>query len=307
MLYGLQAGGGTYAEILEWARWAETRGLSGFAIPDHFVRGAGYNPDGEEPSLDALAVMSGLARDTDSIELFLLVSPVTWRHPAVLAKTYATIDEMSGGRLTLGVGTGWMEREHQLFGLPFPDTGIRFEMLEEALQYLRAAFSDPPESFRGAHYAFDAFDMQPRPELRLVVGGLGAVKTPTLAGRYCNELNAYPAPEEEYAAKVTIAREAAAEAGRDPDALLISSSGVLIAGDTDEEYRGRLERFAQLMGSPLEEVKEGLEHRNSPRGTWAEVREILGGMERAGMERFWIQAWGDEPADVDRALDRLGG
>lgn len=307
MLYGLQAGGGTYAEILEWARWAEARGLSGFAIPDHFVRGVVYNPDSEEPALDALAVMSGLARDTESIELFLLVSPVTWRHPAVLAKTYATIDEMSGGRLTLGVGTGWMVREHELFGLSFPDTSTRFEMLEEALQYLRAAFSDPPQSFRGDHYAFEAFDVKPRPELKLVVGGTGAVKTPTLAGRYCNELNAYPAPETEFAAKVRIAREAASAAGRDPDALLISSSGVLIAGDTDAEYGERLQRFAETMGSPLEEVEEGLRRRNSPRGTWAEVREILGGMERAGMERFWIQAWGDEPDDVDQALDRLAG
>ncbi len=307
MRYGLQAGGGTYAEILEWARWAETRGLSEFAIPDHFVRGVVYNPDSEEPALDALAVMSGLARDTESIELFLLVSPVTWRHPAVLAKTYATIDQMSGGRLTLGVGTGWMVREHELFGLPFPDTGTRFEMLEEALQYLRAAFSDPPQSFTGDHYAFDAFDIKPRPELKLVVGGTGAVKTPTLAGRYCNELNAYPAPEEEFAAKVRIAREAASAAGRDPDALLISSSGVLIAGDTDAEYRERLRRFAETMGSSVEEVEEGLRHRNSPRGTWAEVRQILGGMERAGMERFWIQAWGDEPDDVDRALERLAG
>ncbi|MCH7584139.1 MAG: hypothetical protein IH941_03140 [Acidobacteria bacterium] len=106
---------------------------------------------------------------------------------------------------------------------------------------------------------------------------------------------------------MTIAREGAWEAGRDPDALLISSSGVIVAGDTDQEYRARLERFAEMMGSTLERVDEGLRHRNSPRGTWAEVREILGGMERAGMQRFWIQAWGGQPDDVDRALDRLGG
>ncbi len=305
MRFALQAGGGTYAEILDWARLAEAHGLSGFAIPDHYVRGGAYNLDSEESALDALAVMSGLARDTESIELFLLVSPVTWRHPAVLAKTYATIDDMSGGRFTLGVGTGWLEREHRLFGLPFPETGTRFAMLEEALQYLRAAFSDPPQSFHGEHYAFEAFDMNPRPDLKILVGGTGAVRTPTLAGRYCNELNAYPASEEDYAAKVQIARDAAADAGRDPDALLISSSGVLIAGDTDEEYRERLERFAESIGSPMEEVEEGLRLRNSPRGTWTEVREILAGMERAGMDRFWIQAWGDKPADIGRALDRL--
>jgi alkanesulfonate monooxygenase SsuD/methylene tetrahydromethanopterin reductase-like flavin-dependent oxidoreductase (luciferase family) len=300
MQFGLQASGGTYQEILSWARWAEDRQLAGFAIPDHFLRGGV-----EEPALDALAVIAGLARDTDSIDLFLMVSPITWRHPAVLAKTYATVAEMSGDRLTLGVGTGWLEQEHQLFGLPFPDTKTRFEMLEEALQYLRASFSEPPQSFEGTHYAFDAFDVRPRPALKLLVGGTGAIKTPTLAGRYCDELNAYPAPEADYAAKVEVARKAASAAGRDPDALLISSSGVLVAGDTDAEYQDRLERFAAMIGSPLGEVETGLRRRNSPRGTWAEVRETLRGMERAGMQRFWIQAYGDSPEAVGHSLDRL--
>ena len=303
MQYGLQVGGGNYSEILEWARWAEVQGLSGFAVPDHYLRGT--RSDLGATALDALAVISGLARDTESIELVLLVSPITWRHPAVLAKTYATVDDMCGGRLTLGVGTGWFKKEHELFGIPFPDTSTRFEMLEEALQYLRAAFSDPPESFHGEHYTFEAFDMNPRPHLRLIVGGTGAVKTPTLAGRYCDELNAYPAPEANFAAKVRTAREAAADAGRDPDALMISSSGVLVAGDTEADYRTRLEQFAARTDSPVEKVEEDLEHRNSPRGTWDQVSQTLSGMERAGMERFWIQSFGDEPEVVERALDRL--
>jgi alkanesulfonate monooxygenase SsuD/methylene tetrahydromethanopterin reductase-like flavin-dependent oxidoreductase (luciferase family) len=300
MQYGLQASGSTYEETLAWARWAEDQELSGFAIPDHFLRGGVA-----EPALDALALIAGLARDTESIELFLMVSPITWRHPAVLAKTYATVAEMSGGRLTLGVGTGWLEQEHQLFGLPFPDTTTRFEMLEEALQYLRASFSEPPESFTGTHYAFDAFDVRPRPELKLLVGGTGILKTPTLAGRYCDELNAYPAPEADYSTKVKVAREAAIEAGRDPEELLISSSGVLVAGDTDAEYHERLERFAAMIDSPLDEVEAGLRRRNSPRGTWTEVRDTLAGMQRAGMQRFWIQAFGDSPDEVGRALERL--
>jgi len=304
MQYGLQCVGGTYAEILEWARWAEAHGLSGFAIPDHYIRGV--RPEVGAVALDALAVMSGLARDTDSIELVLLVSPITWRHPAVLAKTYATIDDMSGGRFTFGVGTGWLEKEHELFGIPFPDARTRFEMLEEVLQYLRSAFSEPPQSFHGEHYAFEAFDMNPRPDLKLLVGGTGAVRTPTLAGRYCNEFNSSFALDEEYRAKVRIARDAAAEAGRDPDALLISSSGVLIAGDTDAEYRVRLERSAEMVGSSTDQLEEGLQRRNSPRGTWTEVGEILSGFERAGMQRFWIQAFGDDPDDLTHAMERLG-
>lgn len=301
MQFGLQVGGGSYEELLGWARFAEERNLSGYAIPDHYLRG-----DESVPALDALAILGGLARDTETIELVLLVSPVTWRHPAVLAKTYATIDDMSGGRFTLGVGTGWMEREHALFGLPFPERSTRFDMMEEALAYLRAAYAEPPAPFAGEHYTFEAFDMQPRPPLRIVVGGTGTRRTPTLAGRYADEFNAYPAPEAAYRAKVERARRAADDAGRDPDALLISSSGVLVAGDTPEEYRARLEQFAAMVGSPIDRVEESLRERNSPRGTWDEVREILDGLARAGMQRFWIQAPGASPDDVDRSLREVG-
>lgn len=300
MRYGLQTGGATYAEMLEWARFAEEQELSAFAIPDHYLRG----PE-QDPALDALVAMGGLARDTSTIELVILVSPVTWRHPAVLAKSYATLQDMSGGRFTLGVGTGWLEREHELFGLPFPERKVRFDMMEEALGYLRAAFADPPVAFEGEHYRFEAFDMQPRPPLRIVVGGVGTQKTPTLAGRYADELNAYPAPEDDYRAKVEVARAAAVAAGRNPDDLLISSSGVLVAGDTEEEYRARLQQFATMTNSSVEDVEESLRYRNSPRGTWDDVREILGGMERAGMQRFWIQAPGASIDEVALSLDRL--
>jgi alkanesulfonate monooxygenase SsuD/methylene tetrahydromethanopterin reductase-like flavin-dependent oxidoreductase (luciferase family) len=300
MEFALQSNAGSYEEILEWARFAEEQELAAFGIPDHFLRGAEH-----EPMLDALIQLGGLARETESIQLAVMVSPVTWRHPAILAKTFATLDDMSGGRFTLGVGTGWLEREHELFGIPFPERGVRFDMMEEALAYLRAAFSDPPQSFEGEHYRFEGFDMNPRPALKIVVGGTGTKRTPELAGRYADELNAYPAPEDDYRAKVEVARAAAVEAGRDPDALLISSSGVLVAGDTPEEYRSRLEQFAAMVNSDVEQVEESLRVRNSPRGTWAEVREILAGMERAGMERFWIQAPGSTFEEVERSLDRL--
>ena len=301
MRFAVQAMGATYEETLEWARWAEASGIEAFAIPDHYLRGR----DRSRPALDALAVMSGLARDTTSIELVLLVSPVTWRHPAVLAKTYDTIHDMSGGRFTMGVGTGWLEDEHTLFGFPFPDTKTRFEILEEALRYLRASHADPPETFEGEHYRYRAFDMRPRPPLRLLVGGTGAVKTPRLAGRYADELNAYPAPTREWAEKVERAREAAEESGRDPEALLISSSGVMVAGEDDAAYRRKLESLAERMGTEMERLEQGMERRNSPRGTWEEVRDILGGMEEAGMQRFYIQAFGDSTDDVAEAIDQL--
>ena len=302
--YALQALGSTYRETLDWARFAESRGLAAFAIPDHYLRRA---DDRSEPAHDALVFMGGLARDTSSIDLVLLVSPVTWRHPAVLAKSYASLDELSGGRIKLGVGTGWMEREHELFGFPFPERLERFEMLEEALQYLRSAFSDPPVDFKGKHYSFRAFDMQPRPPLRMVVGGTGTKRTPELAGRYCDEFNAYPSPGREFAAKVDRARQAATEGGRDPAALLISSSGALTSGDTEEEYRAALEKRAARFEVTVEELEASMQRRNSPRGTWDQVREVLAGLAAAGMQRFYIQVADDDHATIDRALERLRG
>lgn len=300
--FALQALGTTYEETLNWARFAESRGMAAFAIPDHYLRRGDDKP---EPAHDALVVMAGLARETSSIELVLLVSPVTWRHPAVLAKSYSSLWEMSGGRIKLGVGTGWMEREHELFGFHFPERGERFDMLEEALAYLRAAFSDPPESFSGKYYSFEAFDMLPRPPLRLVVGGIGTKRTPELAGRFCDELNAYPAPSAEYAEKVARAQGAAAGAGRDPDALLISSSGVITSADTEAEYLALLEIRAARSGVAVAELEESMRVRNAPRGTWGQVREVLAGMEEAGMRRFYIQIADDDQAAVDLALERL--
>jgi alkanesulfonate monooxygenase SsuD/methylene tetrahydromethanopterin reductase-like flavin-dependent oxidoreductase (luciferase family) len=305
MRFALQAGGATYDEFLGWARFAESRGLDALGIPDHYLRGRD-----EGAVLDAITTMAGLARDTESIELVMLVSPVTWRHPGVLAKQAATISEMSGGRFTLGVGTGWLEREHDLFGFDFHDRATRFEMLEEALAYLRAAFADPPQAFAGKHYRFEAFDMQPRPPLRLVVGGTGTHKTPTLAGKYCDELNAYPAPPDVFEAKVARARRAAADNGRDPGELLISSSGFFVAGDTEDEYRAELEARAETLGASVEELEESMKVRNSPHGTWDRVRATLAGMEAAGMQRFFIQvvgaSAGDEGfAEIEHTLEKL--
>lgn len=301
MRFALQAGGGTYEQILTWARYAESRGFEAFAIPDHYLSGAAGGA-----ALDALVTLGGLARDTSTIELMVLVSPITWRHPAVLAKTAATLHEMSGGRFTLGVGTGWLESEHRLFGLPFPDRKVRFDMMEEALGYLRAAFADPPVDFAGAHYRFEGFDMQPRPPLRVVVGGTGTKRTPELAGRYADELNAYPAPPEVFASKVARARAAAIAADRDPDHLLISSAGFFIGGDTEAQYRERLEAYAVDSGGTVEELEEAMRVRTTPHGTWDQIRSRLDEMATAGMSRFFIQAFGDDPAAVEEVREKLG-
>lgn len=303
MEYGIQTIGSTYEEFLAAARWAESKGMASFAIPDHYI----YGSDEESlstPAYDAFAVIAGLARETKTIELVILVSPITFRHPAVLAKNAATIQEMTGGRFKLGVGTGWLKAEHSRFGFDFPDATTRFEMLEEALAYLRAAFAEPPVDFSGKHYSLQAFDIRPRPELKMVVGGTGAVKTPQLAGRYADELNAYPASAADFAAKVARARRAADEAGRDPADLLVSSSGRIVAAVSEAGYRDLIAEIAAESGTDPAEIEREAEKRNAPMGTWDHVRELLGGMEAAGMSRFYLQGKMD-PDDIELKLSKL--
>ncbi len=303
MEYALQTIGDSYEEFLAAAQWAEGKGLAAFAIPDHYV----YSMTNEEagtPAYDAFAVMAGLARETTEIELVILVSPVTFRHPAVIAKNTATIQEMADGRFKLGIGTGWLEQEHTSFGFEFPDLKTRFEMTEETLAYLRAAFAEPPVDFSGKYYSLRAFDIQPRPPLRMVVGGTGAMKTPRLAGAYADELNAYPAAPADYRDRIDRARSAAAAAERDPARLLISSSGQVLAADTESEYRQKLETIAAEAGRAADELEKEAARRNTPRGSWEQVRTILGGMEEAGLSRFYFQGK-FEPADIEEKLSKL--
>ncbi len=303
MEYAIQTIGATYEDFLHAARWAEGKGLAAFAIPDHYLYG-GDETGLSRPAYDAFPVMAGLARETERIELVILVAPITFRHPAVLAKNAASIQEMSGGRFKLGVGTGWLELEHEKFGLELPDVKERFARLEESLGYLRAAFADPPTDFSGEYYQLQGFDMRPRPELKLVVGGTGAKRTPRLAGTYADELNAYPASPDEYQAKIRRARQAADAAGRDPAALLVSSSGQIVAADTEQEYRDKITAIAAESGADPEELESEAAKRNAPRGTWEQVRTIIGGMESAGMRRFYFQGVFD-PEDIELKLSKL--
>ncbi len=305
MKFAVQIRADEYAEYRAAALWAEESGLDAFAVPDHYLSGSSDRE--ETPFLDALAVMAGLAAETTSIELVVLVSPITFRHPAVLAKNAATIQQIAGGRFTLGVGAGWMAREHQIFGLPFPDTPTRFEMLDEALGYLRAAFAGDPTEFAGTHYRLQPARITPAPPLRLVVGGTGRYRTPTLAGRFADEFNVYPAPPDEFVERIAQAKGAAAGAGRDPDRLSLSSSGVIIGGATTAEFRSSLDAAAPVFRTTAEEIETSLRERNAPVGTWDQIRSTLGAMEAAGIERFYVQSIsGFDRSGLERQLEGIG-
>ena len=140
---------GDWDLVLSAARWAEDRGLAAIALPDHYLE---RGDETERPAYDHLVHLAALARETSKIELVSLLSPVTFRHPAVYYKMGVTLDEISAGRFTMGIGTGWLDEEFTLFGLPYPDRGTRFEMLDECLAYLTAALSPGSKGFDGEHY-----------------------------------------------------------------------------------------------------------------------------------------------------------
>lgn len=275
--------GGTYDELLTVARWAEDRGLVSFARSDHYYSGREPRPD----ATDAFATLAGLARETSTIRLCVLVTPVTFRHPAVIAKNAATIDQMSGGRLDLGVGTGWMDLEHDAFGLPFPDWKERFERLTEALHYLEAAFGGG--SFSGAHYTLDA-DVQPRPTgMRTVIGGSGPVKTPTLAGQHADEYNHFIATPETIAPKVAVMREAAEKAGRDPSSITVSVMGPAMVATDAGAYAEKLAAAAAARDLEPSEFERRWRDAGIPTGTSDEAQATIAGLEEAGVDLYYAQ------------------
>lgn len=272
--------GGTYHQLLAMARWSQANDLASFARSDHYYTTRQPTPE----ATDAFATLAGLARDTDHIRLGVLVTPITFRHPAVIAKTAATIDQMSAGRLDLGVGTGWMKAEHTAFGLPFPPWKERFARLEEALSYLRAAFEGQDAAFQGEHYTLDA-TVRPQPRgIRLMVGGRGPVRTPTLAGTHADEYNLFLAPAEEIAPKVQVMRDAAK--GRD---VMVSVMGGGIVGRTDTEYRERLAKLAASRGKTSEEIETTFVAEGVPMGTPSRVAETLAALEAVGVQRWYVQ------------------
>lgn len=286
--------GGTYDQQLAAARWAEDEGLVSFARCDHFLSGGDPTPD----ATDAFAVLAGLARDTSRIRLCVLVSPVTFRHPAVIAKNAATIDQMSGGRLDLGVGTGWMELEHVNLGLPFPDWKKRWTMFEDALAYLDGAFSEGHTRYEGPFYSLDA-DVKPKPSgLRLVIGGSGPNRTPTLAGKRADEYNFFTCPPAEARAKIETMRAAAGD--RKVEATVM---GGALVGRTQSIFQERLEKAAAKRNITPKELEDRYVNNGFPVGTPERVAETVAGLEEAGVERIYVQ-WLDLD-DLDTMKDTV--
>lgn len=272
--------GGTYAQQLEAAQWAEAENLVSFARCDHYLSGADPTP----ASTDAFAVLAGLARETSTIRICVLVTPITFRHPAVIVKNATTIDEMSGGRLDLGVGTGWMELEHEAFGIPFPDWKERFDRFEEALDYLDAAFGPGRAIFAGEHYALDA-DVRPKPTgIRTIIGGSGPKRTPTLAGTRADEYNFFTCPADEARTKIEVMREAAGD--RVVEATVM---GPALVGADEAAFRERLSRAAARRDMSPEDLEKRYVDNGLVVGTPDRAAETVAALGEAGVQRMYVQ------------------
>jgi alkanesulfonate monooxygenase SsuD/methylene tetrahydromethanopterin reductase-like flavin-dependent oxidoreductase (luciferase family) len=275
--------GGTYAQLSAAAHLAEKVGFETFARSDHFY----WTGDKPEAATEAFASLGGLARETKAIRLTVLVSPITFRHPSVIAKAAATLDQMSEGRFDLGVGTGWMDAEHERYGIPFPPWRERFDRLEEGLHYLRAAFSG--EEFGGRYYRTTA-DSLPRPTgLRLIVGGSGPERTPALAGRFADEYNHFVNRADVIAPKVERMREAAINSERDPAAIVVSVMGPAVVAETEDELGRLLAEGASMRKIEVPELRKRWDGNGVPYGTIDQVQEKLASLADVGVSKYYLQ------------------
>ena len=306
MEFGIQARG-DWDFVLTAARWAEERGLAAVALPDHYLY-RGKEP--EKPAWDHLVHLAGLARETEKLGLISLVSPIGFRHPAVLYKMGVTLDEISGGRFTLGVGAGWLDEEFELFGFPYPELKVRMEVLEEAMAYLRAAITPGPVGFEGKHYTLAEFDPHPHPRnLRLMSGGAGKKKARSITARYADEYNLYARKPEVFREVVAKTRAEATEIGRDPDEIFWSSAGPGLAAKKEPDYRRLLEGLSEKTGQSTEHIEKVYEERGYPHGSGSKAAEMIAALEEAGCQRFYPQLFvgEDDPSDFEIILDAYQG
>lgn len=304
MIEGQQ--GLSYPEQLAIARRAEAAGFEAFYRSDHFNSFPG--PDGL-PTTDAWAVLAGLARETSTIRLGTLASPVTFRLPGVFAKLVSTIDEMSGGRIDVAVGAGWHESEHNRLGIPYPPIATRAEMLEEQLTILLGLWEGPDGwSFEGRHTTvrdalFRAKTVQ-RPRPPIIIGGEGSPRSVRIAVRFADEFNLARSGPERAAHWFGRLDDACAAAGRDPATIVRSVLVRTLVGTNEAELDQRKIALRTMLSD--EQVADELSPVNATRwimGTIEEAHETVEVFARAGCQRLIFQDY--LPRDL-AMVDLLG-
>ncbi len=276
--------GATYGDQLAVARTAEAAGYSAFFRSDHYLAMAG---DGLPGPTDSWVTLGAIARETSTIRLGTMVTSATFRHPGVLAISVAQVDEMSGGRVDLGIGAGWFEAEHEAYAIPFPPLGERFDRLGEQLDIITGMWSTPVgETFdyTGTHYEIRNSPALPKPVQTpppIVIGGGGPKRTPALTAKYASEFNIPFVDVETLKTQYGRVAAAVADAGRTPDSLTYSAAFVVCAGRDDAE----IARRAAAIGREVDELRS-----NSPLvGTPGEIADKLDAFAEAGVQRVYIQ------------------
>ncbi|WP_405974408.1 LLM class F420-dependent oxidoreductase [Streptomyces sp. NBC_00988] len=282
--------GATYDTLLAVAKATEDLGFDAFFRSDHYLSmGSG---DGLPGPTDAWVTLAGLARETKRIRLGTLMTAGTFRLPGVLAIQVAQVDQMSGGRVELGLGAGWFEQEHTAYGIPFPKE--KFARLEEQLAIVTGLWATKPGDtfdFHGTHYDLTDSPALPKPtqaKIPVLIGGHGAIRTPKLTARFADEFNMPFASVEDSAQQFGRVRAAAEAAGRKADDLTYSNALVVCVGKDDQEVARR----AAVIGREVDELKE-----NGLAGTPSEVVDKIGRYAEIGAERMYLQVL--DLADLD--------
>ncbi|EDY46285.2 LLM class F420-dependent oxidoreductase [Streptomyces sp. SPB074] len=273
--------GATYDTLLAAAKATEDLGFDAFFRSDHYLHMGG---DGLPGPTDAWITLAGLARETKRIRLGTLMTAATFRLPGVLAIEVAQVDQMSGGRVELGIGAGWFEEEHTAYGIPFPKD--KFSRLEEQLAIITGLWETKPGdtfSYEGRHYQLENSPARPKPtqsRLPVLIGGFGASRTPKLAARYADEFNVPFGSIEDTERQFGRVRAAAKEAGRAADDLVYSNALVACVGANDAEVARR----AAAIGREVDELKQ-----NGLAGSPAEVVDRIGRFAAVGSQRIYFQ------------------
>jgi F420-dependent oxidoreductase-like protein len=285
----------SYDEILAAVRAAETAGIEAFFRSDHY---ASFPGGGGRPTTDAWTTLAGLARETSTIRLGVLVSPVTFRIPGVLAKVIQTADEMSDGRIEAGFGAGWNEDEHAQLGIAFPGLGERFDMLEEQMAIIHGLWTEPDGwTFDGEHWqvrgsmAHGTVSRGGRRHPHVIFGGSGGARLAALVARYGDEFNLLSASPDDAPAAYGRVRSACAEVGRDPDEVVYSAmTGVLVA-ETEADLRTRVADLMAMLGKESDEAEAWLAERRQRwvMGTPDEAHDRVRALEAQGTQRIMLQ------------------
>lgn len=273
--------GATYDDLLAVAQLSEQLGFDAFFRSDHYLA---MGTDGGPGPSDAWITLAGLARETSTIRLGTLMTSATFRHPGPLAITVAGVDQMSGGRVELGIGAGWYEAEHTAYAIPFPPLGERFDRLEEQLEIITGLWaSGGGFSFAGTHHQVSDSPALPKPvQARppVLIGGGGTRRTPALAARFADEFNAPFMPLEAAVAQNDRVRAACERIDRDPATMTFSSALVLCVGADEAEVARR----AAAIGRDVDELRE-----HGLAGTVPEVVDTIGRYAETGQTRLYLQ------------------